>query len=91
VGAGHGCIGCSEPEFWDQMTPFYERLPDVQGFGVEINAEKVALGVAAVSAAAVAAHAIGSAVRKRTGEGPGIPVDAEGVTPENATRRKIDD
>jgi hydrogenase small subunit len=91
VGAGHGCIGCSEPEFWDQMTPFYERLPDVQGFGVEINAEKVAVGVAAVSAAAVAAHAIGSAVRKRTGEGPGIPVDAEGVTPENATRRKIDD
>ncbi|MDR1489457.1 MAG: hydrogenase small subunit [Desulfovibrio sp.] len=23
VGAGHPCIGCSEPEFWDRMTPFY--------------------------------------------------------------------
>ncbi len=22
---GHPCIACSEPEFWDKMTPFYER------------------------------------------------------------------
>jgi [NiFe] hydrogenase small subunit len=21
--AGHPCIGCSEPNFWDTMTPFY--------------------------------------------------------------------
>ena len=24
VGAGHPCIGCSEPNFWDEMSPFYE-------------------------------------------------------------------
>lgn len=24
VGAGHPCIGCSEPNFWDNMSPFYE-------------------------------------------------------------------
>ena len=24
VGAGHPCIGCSEPGFWDCMSPFYE-------------------------------------------------------------------
>ena len=23
VEAGHPCIGCSEPDFWDKMTPFY--------------------------------------------------------------------
>ena len=23
VRAGHPCIGCSEPNFWDQMSPFY--------------------------------------------------------------------
>ena len=23
VQAGHPCIGCSEPNFWDEMTPFY--------------------------------------------------------------------
>jgi [NiFe] hydrogenase small subunit len=26
VEAGHPCIGCSEPDFWDTMTPFYEEL-----------------------------------------------------------------
>lgn len=23
VEAGHPCIGCSEPSFWEEMTPFY--------------------------------------------------------------------
>jgi [NiFe] hydrogenase small subunit len=26
VEAGHPCIGCSEPNFWDKMTPFYEEF-----------------------------------------------------------------
>jgi [NiFe] hydrogenase small subunit len=26
VQAGHPCIGCSQPDFWDAMTPFYEEL-----------------------------------------------------------------
>ena len=26
VQAGHPCIGCSEPEFWDKFTPFYQEL-----------------------------------------------------------------
>ncbi len=26
VQAGHPCIGCSEPGFWDRMSPFYEPL-----------------------------------------------------------------
>nr|NJM04554.1 hydrogenase small subunit [Desulfobacula sp.] len=25
IQAGHPCIGCSEPNFWDNMTPFYEE------------------------------------------------------------------
>ena len=32
IGAGHPCIGCTEPNFWDTMTPFYGRLPNVAGF-----------------------------------------------------------
>lgn len=24
IQAGHPCIGCSEPDFWDKMSPFYE-------------------------------------------------------------------
>jgi hydrogenase small subunit len=23
VAAGHGCVGCASPHFWDRMTPFY--------------------------------------------------------------------
>jgi [NiFe] hydrogenase small subunit len=26
VEAGHPCIGCSEPAFWDKFTPFYQEL-----------------------------------------------------------------
>jgi [NiFe] hydrogenase small subunit len=26
VEAGHPCIGCSEPKFWDNFTPFYEEV-----------------------------------------------------------------
>ena len=26
IEAGHPCIGCSEPAFWDYFTPFYEEL-----------------------------------------------------------------
>jgi len=25
IDAGHPCIGCSEPGFWDKMTPFFEQ------------------------------------------------------------------
>ena len=26
VQAGHPCIGCSQPDFWDKFTPFYQEL-----------------------------------------------------------------
>ncbi|MGE5256553.1 MAG: hydrogenase small subunit [Hyphomicrobiales bacterium] len=26
IQAGHPCIGCSQPEFWDKFTPFYQEL-----------------------------------------------------------------
>lgn len=25
IKAGHPCIGCSEPDFWDKLTPFYAK------------------------------------------------------------------
>jgi hydrogenase small subunit len=63
VGSGHGCVGCSEPNFWDAMTPFYRRLPVVPGFGVESTADKVGLGLAAVTAAGLAAHGVARAIK----------------------------
>ena len=63
VAAGHGCVGCSQPQFWDTMTPFYKRLPNVPGFGIETTADKIGLGIAAGTAAAFAAHGVISAFR----------------------------
>jgi len=28
VGAGHGCIGCSEAHFWDRLSPIYQEYDD---------------------------------------------------------------
>jgi hydrogenase small subunit len=57
IGAGHPCIGCTEPYFWDTMTPFYGRLPDVGGFGVEGRVDTIGAALAVGAAAGVAAHA----------------------------------
>ena len=65
IGAGHGCVGCAEFGFWDNMSPFYRRLPDVPGFGVEATADKVGLALTGITAVGIGAHAVGSAIRNR--------------------------
>jgi hydrogenase small subunit len=64
IGAGHPCLGCTERNFWDTMTPFYGRLPDVGGFGVERNADLIGAALAAGATAGVAAHAIATGVHQ---------------------------
>jgi hydrogenase small subunit len=47
------------------MSPFYERLPNVEGFGVEVTADTLgAIAVGAVAAAG-AIHGVASAIRAR--------------------------
>ena len=65
IQSGHGCIGCSEEGFWDKGS-FYNRVTDIQQFGVESNADKVGLAAAGVVGAAVAAHAAASVIKKVT-------------------------
>jgi hydrogenase small subunit len=57
IGAGHPCIGCTEPNFWDTMTPFYGRLPNVGGFAVEQRADTIGAALAIGAAAGIATHA----------------------------------
>lgn len=68
VGSGHGCLGCASPQFWDKMTPFYGRLPKVPGFSIDSTADKVGVGLAAVTAAGLAAHGVVRAVRGKPSE-----------------------
>lgn len=59
IESGHGCIGCSEPNFWDQGG-FYEPL----AAGVYTSGEKIAAGAAA-GVALGAGAAVASRLRRR--------------------------
>ncbi|SQD95387.1 MULTISPECIES: hydrogenase small subunit [unclassified Parafrankia] len=65
VAAGHGCVGCSEPGFWDTMSPFYDRLPHVATSGFDLTADKIGVGVLAATATGFAAHGVGKVVQHR--------------------------
>jgi hydrogenase small subunit len=64
IQSGHGCIGCSEANFWDN-GPFYRHLASFPGFGIETTADKVGLAAAGIAAAGLAAHAVATNIRKR--------------------------
>ncbi|HET9981123.1 MAG TPA: hydrogenase small subunit [Ktedonobacterales bacterium] len=100
IGVGHGCVGCAQPAFWDTMTPFYGRLPSVPGFGVDITAEQVGLGVIGGVAALTAAHAVGSVIRQSRAKKAAASATAGGasattaittVSPDGATQAQAPD
>ena len=72
IGCGHPCVGCAEPNFWDTMTPFYERLPNVAGFDVGSWVDPVGLGLTGLVAAAVSFHGIAEVTRHHLGKTPSI-------------------
>ena len=78
IGAGHPCIGCTERHFWDTMTPFYGRLPDVGGFGIENKVDIMGAALAIGAAAGVTAHAIATGVHqmRERRKLPVLPPDA---------------
>jgi hydrogenase small subunit len=64
IQSGHGCIGCSEENFWDN-GPFYSRLAQINTpLGVEADADSIGLGATAVVGATIAAHAAASALHR---------------------------
>lgn len=70
IRVGHGCIGCSQPGFWDELA--YERplasadidVPGIFGLGVENSADKVGLGLLIATWAGITAHAVATGVSK---------------------------
>lgn len=64
IGAGHPCLGCTERNFWDTMTPFYNRLPDIAGFGVEGRVDMIGGALAVGVTAGVAAHAVATSIHR---------------------------
>ena len=81
VKAGHGCLACASHRFWDVRSPFYERLPQVPGFGADVTAGEIGIGVTAALAGATIVHGIASAVRDRMRTLPGAPPQASNQPP----------
>lgn len=64
IQSGHGCIGCSEDDFWDN-GPLYERLTNLPGFGIEATADKVGMVVGGALVGGITVHAVASMIAKR--------------------------
>ena len=81
VKVGHGCVGCTMPNFWDEMTPFYRRLPNVPGFASDVTADQVGQVLVGAVAVGTAAHGVASYVRgRRSSAGPPPPPPDETST-----------
>ncbi len=55
IGSGHGCIGCSEANFWDN-GPFYKRLSGIPLPNVDATPDQIGRTLALVAGVGVAAH-----------------------------------
>jgi hydrogenase small subunit len=65
IGSGAPCVGCSEPGFWDTLTPVYERLPHVRGAGLDLRADTIGLGLLGATAAGVAVHGAAKVIAQK--------------------------
>ena len=64
IGAGHGCIGCSEPQFWDkyaQERPMADTKFKAPTGGVEKTVDEFGLGLLTAAGIGIAVHAAASA------------------------------
>lgn len=64
VKAGHGCIGCTMPDFWDAMGPAYQRLPSPVPFAPNVSSDQIGLGLVGGVAAVTAAHGAATYARE---------------------------
>jgi len=64
IQSGHGCIGCSEEDFWDN-GPFYERMTNIPGFAIEGSADTIGKVAAGALGVGLATHAVAANISKR--------------------------
>jgi NiFe hydrogenase small subunit HydA len=55
--AGHGCIGCTEPAFWDTMAPLEKPIDEKTIGGGEKTVDKIGMVLLGATVVGVAAHA----------------------------------
>ncbi|KIM12763.1 MAG: hydrogenase [Sulfuricurvum sp. PC08-66] len=65
IGVGRGCIGCSEPDFWDKYAferPVADANIKAPGGGVEKSVDEFGLGMLTAAGIGIAVHAAASAL-----------------------------
>ena len=60
IGAGHGCMGCSEPNFWDTMGPLEKPLQSHLVMGLNTTVDKVGTTLLTATVVGIGAHAVAS-------------------------------
>ena len=73
IGCGHPCIACASPDFWDKMSPFYQHLEGIPGFGVQGNVDRVGAWAVVGVGAAFAAHGLVKMVQQMSAKKPAEP------------------
>ena len=63
IRAGHGCIGCFMPNFWDAYEPSYKRLGSPVPFFPNLTADQLGLAAVVGIGAVAVAHGTGMATR----------------------------
>ena len=62
--AGHGCIGCVSPGFWDAMGSAYDRLPSPIAYAPNVTVDQIGMALVGGVAAVTVAHGGASTVRQ---------------------------
>lgn len=71
IGAGHGCMGCSEPDFWDTMGPLEKPIQSHLVMGVNSTVDKIGTVLLTATVVGIGAHAIASMVMSKKEEKEG--------------------
>jgi len=58
IGAGHGCMGCSEPDFWDTMGPLEKPIDSHLVKGLNSTVDKVGATLLTATVIGIGAHAV---------------------------------
>jgi quinone-reactive Ni/Fe-hydrogenase small subunit len=60
IGAGHGCMGCSEPNFWDTMGPLEKPIDSHLNMGLNRTVDQIGTTLLTATAIGIGAHAVAS-------------------------------
>lgn len=80
IDASHPCIGCTEPAFYKDLAPIYEKLPSISipfVGGAEVSADTVGKVLGIGTAVGLAAHLVGQVATGRLGKGRSKEQDDE--------------